>query len=702
MRIPLLSCLLSFLFLFTHAYSENATDYTDFQERIILEKHSVNGINTLSQRMFRKENVSYVIQNDYQLVENITIPNNCELIFDGGSIGGKYIIKGDNTYVCAGNNQIFGSELKFDGLWRSNEAYSEWFGKTDDIDATDVINKALTIFKRVQLTPKTYIVNGTINLSGHLCLLLSHGTRILKTDNNTNPVISITGGMNSLLGESKSSIIESNSLTPYGLVSLGDFKETICKTTVFYNKIDNITLRGCQKNSKTVQSIGLRFKHVYKERGKLYATYYNSFTNLWFEYFNIGLNFKGDVNANFIRDVVFAYCGTGDFVTDAGITFESDTFYPDGGTCSVYENSVSDIFVTGAWKQNGAACLCLKGKIAYNSFNIQGENGNKGYGLRVVGEQSEISNNIFNTDFVQYLGDKNTEGLYDNNIWLDGRGIGTPTMKTHSLTTNAIKGDFIIDKNSFYKDSYFNYSCRLGYMTADKPYMLFSYDFINNKNANEIIKYQLCLYSPNGNCNGIIDASILLKNGMVAYYDVPIVDGLQILKPVIKNNRIYILAKPNIISGNGITKAEAFLTIEITSGRTGSEKIIDAIHVATVDSKDNLIQYNGEVEKANVAKAGGIKNRPTFPIDGLSFLETTTTGSKPVWFYSNNWYEYDGTKAGINRSGPYNSKPNSNDIPLGFQYFCTDRKTPEGNANGIIIYNRGEGVWVDALGRVIK
>lgn len=57
----------------------------------------------------------------------------------------------------------------------------------------------------------------------------------------------------------------------------------------------------------------------------------------------------------------------------------------------------------------------------------------------------------------------------------------------------------------------------------------------------------------------------------------------------------------------------------------------------------------------------------------------------------------------INNSGTYDNKPLPNQgISVGFGYFCTDKQTLEGTTNGIMIYYRGEGVWVDALGRVVS
>jgi hypothetical protein len=40
--------------------------------------------------------------------------------------------------------------------------------------------------------------------------------------------------------------------------------------------------------------------------------------------------------------------------------------------------------------------------------------------------------------------------------------------------------------------------------------------------------------------------------------------------------------------------------------------------------------------------------------------------------------------------------------PIGFQYYCTDRQTPEGGMDGIQIYHKGGNTWIDALGRIVS
>lgn len=57
----------------------------------------------------------------------------------------------------------------------------------------------------------------------------------------------------------------------------------------------------------------------------------------------------------------------------------------------------------------------------------------------------------------------------------------------------------------------------------------------------------------------------------------------------------------------------------------------------------------------------------------------------------------------LKTQGIFNEKPLSSiNVPIGFAYFCTDKQTIEGATPGIIIYHKGNDVWVDALGRVVE
>ena len=112
---------------------------------IILKKNLVNGVNTLTQEMVSATNTKYVIKYDYVLGENITIPDNCVLEFDGGGISGDS--NGKNTITCnnttfKGENIVF-TNISLSGTLTNKTIKLSWVGgsisKILSIDPTDHI-----------------------------------------------------------------------------------------------------------------------------------------------------------------------------------------------------------------------------------------------------------------------------------------------------------------------------------------------------------------------------------------------------------------------------------------------------------------------------------------------------------------------------------------------------------------------------------
>ena len=87
---------------------------------VILKKNLVNGVNTLTQEMINQINTKYIIKYNYTLGENITIPENCILEFDGGSIANStensYNITGTATKVVNLYNYTIFSNITPTGI----------------------------------------------------------------------------------------------------------------------------------------------------------------------------------------------------------------------------------------------------------------------------------------------------------------------------------------------------------------------------------------------------------------------------------------------------------------------------------------------------------------------------------------------------------------------------------------------------------
>lgn len=96
-------------------------------------------------------NTKYVIKHNFELDSDVTIPENCVLEFDGGSISGAYTLTGTNTGISAGLVRIFDTNIALAGSWNVIEAYPEWFGAVGDgVNNDNVsIKKVLSYFEKV-------------------------------------------------------------------------------------------------------------------------------------------------------------------------------------------------------------------------------------------------------------------------------------------------------------------------------------------------------------------------------------------------------------------------------------------------------------------------------------------------------------------------------------------------------------------------
>ena len=129
-----------------------------------LPQKIVNGQNLLLQNMIQDPNTTYIIQYNYNLNgQTITIPENCTLIFQQGSIYNGKIV-GNNTIVSAEPTQIFNIDVELNGTWNISESYPEWFGAkgNDMTDDTNAIQKAINIGNKIVFRPsQTYIIDTT-------------------------------------------------------------------------------------------------------------------------------------------------------------------------------------------------------------------------------------------------------------------------------------------------------------------------------------------------------------------------------------------------------------------------------------------------------------------------------------------------------------------------------------------------------------
>ena len=111
----------------------------------------------LDYRQIGKDNTTYIINSDVDLKgHTVTIPDNCILRFESGSLRNGVII-GQNTIIEASPKQIFSGQITVKGTWCIDKAFVEWFGckainkynKMVAINNASAIQRAVSSFKNV-------------------------------------------------------------------------------------------------------------------------------------------------------------------------------------------------------------------------------------------------------------------------------------------------------------------------------------------------------------------------------------------------------------------------------------------------------------------------------------------------------------------------------------------------------------------------
>ena len=140
-----------------------------------------------------------------------------------------------------------------------------------------------------------------------------------------------------------------------------------------------------------------------------------------------------------------------------------------------------------------------------------------------------------------------------------------------------------------------------------------------------------------------------------------------------------------------IGKIEFINTVQFNAGSEVSYVSIPRVTVSLLDTsyRNNFNMFIAE----------------PFTVLGSNFVSIFSASKKKPLYYAGNsgWVDSEGNPASAPTTGKFNDKPlASTGIKVGFQYYCTDRLTTEGASYGIMIYHKGNNVWVDALGRVVS
>lgn len=210
------------------SYGGVTKEFTDsYMSRIVLKKD----INLAKQIIY--SNTVYVIQYDFDLDDEITIPTNCVLQFEGGSINddGTHRLIGQKTGIVADLRKIFNTHVILAGSWNIDRFDVRWFGvKSSDktIDCALIINNIKNCNIPIYFPTGTYYLSELYyqNKKGERLAIIGEESYGLAAKVNFMPfndsqryIIKIGGSADAFGGNGRGydiKIMHINFTTPYG------------------------------------------------------------------------------------------------------------------------------------------------------------------------------------------------------------------------------------------------------------------------------------------------------------------------------------------------------------------------------------------------------------------------------------------------------------------------------------------------------
>lgn len=647
-----------------------------------------------------KENTIYEIRYDFILNENVTIPANCVLKFNGGSIRGAYTLVGNNTGIQADLIKIFNTDITLGGSWNVAEAYPEWFGAIGDgkADDTTSVKNALVVSNNIVFT-NTYGISSTINIVNG-CSLKGKGE--LKA-------ISVINNILNIVFNSKNNIFSIN-INGNDKADCGIYANASAK---------GIFINDCElKNFKAQsghQSEAIRIS-TNCSRIRINNVYIHDITPTF-------SGAVGDVDGSAqailignVQDCIISNCTINNLYGNK----DSDCIQIgviDLGNGNEYIVKESEVTIENCRILNithrGIKAQC-KGIIVRNCY----------FGSDFINDTPDDRGRKFPHSAINLLGSEHT--IIENNIVNFKR-----TEKVFAFSGNNIE----IRNNTCNCNTSSDYVMN-NVGALDFNYIHLGEELIRNINIHDnIINGYFYSIVRTENTDGLY-----IRNNNFGKSTIQNISNPYNIKNLYIENNILETASGGAIAIKSVdwcyVKNNIFIISSATyaiSDRAESPKLVvrgnhligtvtTKILTSNATNKSNLVVYYDEFRNTGIpTRVGPTSNRPT-PIqvggslsnadNGISYYDTDLN---KLLFLKNIayssllghfaiWIEVDGTKEGTPRSGTFANKPTvtRNFISVGFKYFCTDKQSTEGGTNGIEIIHKGNDIWCDALGREIS
>lgn len=279
----------------------------DLVEEVVADKAPGDGMGRIILRkdktfaeQLTQENTIYVIRYDFDLTKDVTIPANCVLQFEGGSLSGEHTITGSNTGIKAELNKIFDVNITLEGSWNIVEAYTSWIDYSGDVSIAlnmlSKISKKIVIDKDCVLKHKALLQEKDVEIDGN-----GHTVTVYVDD-------SIVGASKnvsaiSLLGNKIINIHDVNFVYDVRSVPRRDTSDTVITYYLIDIMCNDDSGTKIEINNITISDFDTRVQH----------TYWCNWAGIFVAHFD--QSSKADIHNIKVNNSVVA-CKTGDRVTD--------------------------------------------------------------------------------------------------------------------------------------------------------------------------------------------------------------------------------------------------------------------------------------------------------------------------------------------------------------------------------------------------
>lgn len=688
----------------------------DFGQKVVhLIKYDRAGNEVSFESQVTQTNKIYVIHDDFTLSGNVTIPDNCVLKFDGGSISGGYTINFNKCGIEASKgNTIFGETLNIKGL---QYAHASWLGIVPAAVGSDSGSSKFIHFCSSPNCDgfELEFDKALYRFSFHQVLLNKHIKLKGASNKSTQWVVAIDAACNYVIGVNRHCAITDLDIRLNGRDNQtgvdffrvsnewSDDEDAADSMKVNYDYyFDNIWLKGVWEsdNDYTSSMNGIAIRIRDKQPGSstlnkvLYLSDPQHCDNIMIEMVRAGIVFEvvsETVDVAWANGLCFnnifvsGYIGYESYVNpefSSGFNMFSNFLYQGTPyTHGIYGILNGDTFVNFiAWDSYHYGCARGSFSLVNSRFSDSGNNPltdlKDGF-LPYETIYPSVNSASYKVNTLKFTptAAKPAEGVMLHHIDYSEnyqRRWKTRTDQNQNITE-------YLDNTKYTKQVY----------SGDRR----KKDIFENGEKREF------LYDENIGVTRLLDIKNL-PSGYGVYQDNAFFNAYTRYGFYLSLSRI------SSSSFNIGDVLQFTYTFGLKSGveDTMSNKLlyinnifstVGEIAVKQITKTDTNIILTGIIK---VNKSGSLAN------DGIGIeykiLETSFTDEEQTRWAKKQYTRSLTISLLYHTIGTYAERP-TNGLYTGLQYFCTDKQTAESAQNGIIIYYNGS-TWVDALGRTIS